>query len=232
MKKKGTPPTSSTATKKVPKAARNESVEDSHVAASSAVLADSEKSDESLVPLLGSNLRRHRLRLGLTLDALAHTSGVSRAMLGQIELGKSAPTINVLWKIARALDIPFARLLEEEAGGATVVMRRRDSRLIVNQDGSFASRLLVPTRALKRVEFYELTLKAGAVEQAEPHAFGTIESLVLSRGIVEIDVNEERHLLAPGDSIVFAANAPHAYRNPGETDAVLYLVMTYAQTMG
>lgn len=187
-----------------------------------------DKTDASLVPLLGVNLRRHRLLRGLTLDALSLASGVSRAMLGQIELGKSAPTINVLWKVARALDIPFARLLEEDTSGATIVMRRRDGRSIVNQAGTFSSRPLIPSGSLRRVEFYELTIKPGATEAAEPHAVGTIESLVLSRGIVEIDTSTEHHLLAPGDSIVFAADTPHAYRNPGDQDAVLYLVMTYA----
>ena len=56
-----------------------------------------------LAPVVGGNLRRLRTRRGLSLERLAQISGVSRAMLGQIELGQSAPTINVLWKIARAL---------------------------------------------------------------------------------------------------------------------------------
>ena len=32
-------------------------------------------------------------------------------MLGQIELGRSAPTINLLWKVARALDVTFSALI-------------------------------------------------------------------------------------------------------------------------
>ena len=54
-----------------------------------------------LTPVLGANLRRLRMRRGLSLEKLSQLSGVSRAMLGQIELGQSAPTVNVLWKIAR-----------------------------------------------------------------------------------------------------------------------------------
>ena len=56
-----------------------------------------------LAPVVGANLRRMRVKRGLSLERLARASGVSRAMLGQIELGQSAPTINVLWKIASAL---------------------------------------------------------------------------------------------------------------------------------
>ena len=42
-------------------------------------------------------------------------------MLGQIELGKSTPTINVLWKIARALDVTFASLIQAQPTTGTVV---------------------------------------------------------------------------------------------------------------
>src|SRR5579871_1235604 len=68
-----------------------------------------------LAPVVGRNLRKLRTQRGLSLERLAKGSGVSRAMLGQIELGQSAPTINVLWKIARALGIPFSALITNRA---------------------------------------------------------------------------------------------------------------------
>jgi quercetin dioxygenase-like cupin family protein len=36
-------------------------------------------------------------------------------------------------------------------------------------------------------------------------------------------------VLAAGDAIQFDADAPHEYRNAGEEEVVMYLVMTYAQ---
>ncbi len=64
-----------------------------------------------LAPIVGNNLRRLRTRRQLSLEKLSQQSGVSRAMLGQIELGQSAPTINVLWKIARALEVTFSAMI-------------------------------------------------------------------------------------------------------------------------
>src|SRR5437763_16688885 len=64
-----------------------------------------------LAPIVGKNLRRLRVQRGLSLERLAKASGVSRAMLGQVEPGQSAPTINVLWKISRSLAVPFSALL-------------------------------------------------------------------------------------------------------------------------
>ncbi len=67
-----------------------------------------------LPAILGRNLRRLRTRQGHSLERLAKASGVSRAMLGQIENGKSTPTIGLLWKIATALGLPFATLLDSQ----------------------------------------------------------------------------------------------------------------------
>ena len=53
--------------------------------------------DSAIPAALGRNLRRLRTRQGLSLERLARLSGVSRAMLGQIELGRSAPTITAPW---------------------------------------------------------------------------------------------------------------------------------------
>ncbi|MEP7126331.1 MAG: helix-turn-helix transcriptional regulator, partial [Byssovorax sp.] len=57
----------------------------------------SPEASSDLTPVVGANLRRLRAKRGLSLERLARASGVSRAMLGQIELGQSTPTINVLW---------------------------------------------------------------------------------------------------------------------------------------
>jgi quercetin dioxygenase-like cupin family protein len=79
------------------------------------------------------------------------------------------------------------------------------------------------------VEFYELDLTRGAVEDADAHAAGTRENLVVVRGDIEIAIGDETHRLATGDSILFEADKPHSYRNVGDDDARMYLVMTYAE---
>src|SRR5262245_11728301 len=96
------------------------------------------------MPEVGANLRRLRLERSLSLEKLAHTASVSRAMLGQIELGQSTPTIKTLWKIARALDVPFSALISGRVSGGTLVLRAHETRRLSNHDGSFVSRALFP----------------------------------------------------------------------------------------
>ena len=179
---------------------------------------------------MGPALRRLRADRGLSLDRLAAASDVSRAMLNQIELGKSTPTIKVLWKIARALEVPFSALIEGQPGRDTTVLRLGAARRLTSSDGAFSSRAIIPTDGSPRTEFYELRMRPHGVEHADPHAPGTRENLVVAEGLIEIDVGGARHALGPGDAILFEAGQPHAYRNAGDDEAVMYLVITYPES--
>ncbi len=181
---------------------------------------------------VGQNLRRLRTRRSLSLERLAQVSSVSRSMLGQIELGQSAPTINVLWKIAQALEVPFSALLAEQQRGGTQVLAASATKKLSSMDGRFASRALFPYDGPRRVEFYELRLQPGGIEEAGAHAAGTVENLVVNAGRVEIQVAEARHALEKNDAILFEADVPHVYRNVGTDEAVMYLVMTYSDEIG
>ncbi len=193
---------------------------------------DDDGGSEQVGTIVGHNLRRFRTNQGLSLERLAKASGVSRAMLGQIELGRSVPTISLLWKVARALEVPFAALLGTSAAAGTVVMRAQAAKILSSKSGGLASRALFPFLPERKVEFYELRLAVRGVENADPHAPGTYENLVVHHGNVEIMIGSECHRLGPGDAILFEAGLPHSYRNTGSDEAVMYLVMTYSVGVG
>jgi transcriptional regulator with XRE-family HTH domain len=185
-----------------------------------------------LTPEVGANLRRMRMQRGLSLERLAQASGVSRAMLCQIELSQSAPTINILWKIARALNVPFSALIAEPTRARTKVLTAASAKVLTSADGSFASRALFPFDEPRTVEFYELRLAPHSTEHAEPHPPGTVENLVVTSGCLDMHVAESQYRLGTGDAIQFEADTPHEYHNPGDREAVIYLVMTYAERLG
>lgn len=181
-----------------------------------------------LTHVVGENLRRLRTRRGLSLERLSKISGVSRAMLGQVELGRSAPTINVVWKIARALGVPFSALVSDRSASGPMLLRGDRAKRLTSHDGKFTSRALFPFDGPRTVEFYELHLASLGVENADPHPPGTTENIVVCQGTVEISVDGQRFLLATGDALVFQADVPHVYRNPANVDSLMYLVMTYS----
>lgn len=182
---------------------------------------------KDLSPVVAENLRTLRAARGLSLEKLAIASGVSRAMLGQIELGKSTPTINVLWKIARALDVTFASLIQAQTTTGTVVLREKGAKILTSADGSFRSRALFPFGAPRKSELYELRLAPKSSEHAEAHAGGTLENLFVTKGAVRVEVPDGTYELGVGDAILFLADVPHVYDNPHAEEAVMILSMTY-----
>lgn len=181
--------------------------------------------EEAIPLLLGRNLRRLRIRQGLSLERLARLSGVSRAMLGQIELGRSVPTVTVLWKVARALDVSFAALTSFTGHEGVVVMRHDQAQTLLSADGGAVSRPLTPTEGDRRVEFREVVLRAGALESGVCHQPGTMQNIVVANGHVELSLAGRRIDLGPRDAILFDADQHHGWRNVGDGDATLYMVV-------
>jgi XRE family transcriptional regulator, regulator of sulfur utilization len=172
-------------------------------------------------------LKRFRNEQGWTLDALAKRSGVSRAMLSQIETRKTNPTIAVLWKISTAFGIHFSALLGEEAGRDVTVLKREAMQVLMSSDGAFQSRPLFPRSSERKAEMYELRLAPGKRTEGPPHAPGTRENLVVVKGALTVWVAAMPYELVAGDSIDFAADVPHAYENRGADEFLGYEVIEY-----
>jgi transcriptional regulator with XRE-family HTH domain len=175
---------------------------------------------------VAENLREQRKRRDMSLDQLAQVTGVSRAALSQIETRKTNPTIGVLWKIASGLGIAFSDLTGESRL-ALSVLRRGESQLLRSLDRKFESRPLMPPAGVSQIEMYELSLAARARHASEPHGPGTKELVVVLSGALRMTVGERADDLGPGDSVVFDANIPHVYENPGSSEARYHDVIIY-----
>src|ERR1051325_6701124 len=67
---------------------------------------------------IAARVRQIRAERGLSLEALAEGSGVSRSMISLIERGESSPTAVVLEKLAAALGVALASLFDAPAAGS------------------------------------------------------------------------------------------------------------------
>ena len=186
------------------------------------------------IPLvLGRNLRRLRTRQGHSLERLAKLSGVSRAMLSQIETGKSAPTINRLWKISTALGVPFATLLDGQKiarNGRCCAAAKPRSR-VAGMENSRRGRCS-PSTASARSSSTNCGWRRGTSSMPRRMRRGRWRNGRRARERWKSGWDGKRRQLAEGDAIQFEADVPHSYRNPGDAEAVAYLVMTYVETVG
>lgn len=164
---------------------------------------------------VAERLRRLRRAAGLSLEELAKRSRVSRAMLSQIETLKTNPTIAVLWKISAGLGVSFAELLATEGARPVQLSRAKDARYLFSADRAFRSRPLLANVPGHKVELYELSLEAGAVENSEAHPSGSYEQLIVTRGKLTLVLGAERYTLGPRDALLFRADRPHRYECTG-----------------
>jgi len=197
-------------------------------AANSEPEAEPEISEPVLDAVVAENLRKLRQARGISLDQLASLTGLSRALLGQLENGRTSPSVSLVWKLARAFDVHFSALLGTADRKDTCVLREAKAKRLVSPDGRFSSRALYDLGEKPPAEFYELHLAAHSREDALPHQPGTRENLIVTSGRLELELPGERLELGVGDAIVFTADVPHSYVNPSSEDCRMYLVMTYA----
>src|SRR5829696_4455560 len=98
---------------------------------------------------LGGRVREFRRERGLTLEALAERSGVSRAMISKVERGEKNPTLIVAAKVAEGLGVSLTHLVGIEER-REVVMVPRDRRAVMRDpETGFERQLLSSGRGLE-----------------------------------------------------------------------------------
>lgn len=179
---------------------------------------------------IADSLKKWRSRKSWSLDRTSKETGVSKAMLGQIERGESSPTISTLWKIATGFNVSLSSLIEyppqEEEHGVTVIRDANAIRQAIADDSMLVSPLF-PYDPNVEFEYFELTFPAGYERPSEAHRPGVIEFLTVTEGEMEILSEGDWHALTKGQSIRFHADRPHGYRNVSSKPAVAINVINY-----
>ena len=169
---------------------------------------------------LAASLRTARKARGLSLDAAAKLSGVSRSMVSQIERGESSPTVATLWALTQALQLDFAGLLEGRPTPGIEVTRAGTAPVI--QRGGVTIRILSAPESIGQHEVYELVFRDGAKLISDPHSPGCREHLTVLEGSLTVTSGEATESLAPGDVARYPADRPHQIAAaPGPARAIL-----------
>ena len=177
------------------------------------------------IAVLGARLREERIARGFSLDVLAVKAGVSRSMLSEVERGAKVPSVLVLDRIATALDTSIGRLLDIERA-ASVVMIRRSEQHVAKEASGWERRILSPVLPGVEFEFMRTTIGAH-VDAGEfaPHARGSREYLAMESGILLLTIDGVDYKLNAGDSIYYAGDCVHAFKNPAVKPCIYYMAM-------
>lgn len=176
--------------------------------------------------IIGKNLNSIRKQKNLSLDKVSELTGVSKAMLAQIEKGASNPTVTTLWKIATGLNVSFSYFMEEEEKD-TLYISRCDIKPIIENDEKMKVYPLFSYDNNRRFEVFTIELEPGCNRISSPHNEGVEEYVVVTKGEMELVIGDENYKLVCGDAIRYFADKPHCYRNLSGDKAVFQNIIYY-----
>ncbi len=182
-------------------------------------------------PRVGQALAALREQQALSLDELSRRAGVSKSMLSQIERAQANPTVAVVWRLANALGVPLADLLQSADApppAAITTVARHATPTLRGADNGCELRILGPIDLAGQVEWYELLMQPGAVLASSAHSPGAREHLSVFSGTLTLQAGDSRATLAAGETARYAVDQPHTIRNAGKVASSALLVVLHS----
>ena len=190
-------------------------------------MTDIEKQEESF-EYIGSFIRSYRLARKESLQSLADRSGVSRSMIGQIESQQTSPTLAVLAKLARAMDINLGDLVEPPEASFGLSQNSATQDNIVSKKGSpFVCHLLASRTAQTSFEIYHFYFLRSGKTAFSANVRGSIKNVWLEQGDLTISIANFKTKIEPGSLTGFRASTPHNFESRGKQLAKGILFVNY-----
>jgi transcriptional regulator with XRE-family HTH domain len=179
---------------------------------------------------IAARIRSLRTVSGLSLDALAGKSSVSRSMLSVVERGESSPTAVVLEKIAAALGVPLASLFDEVTATSNPVSRPTDRCDWRDPDSGYVRRNISPPGFSSPIRIVEVEMPAGARVAYETGARDERidQQIWVQSGAIEVTVGKVTHKLATGDCLAMQLDQAVRFRNRTRQPARYIVVIATA----
>lgn len=164
--------------------------------------------------IIASNLKKLRSERNLSFGQLSALCGVSKVMLSQIEKGDANPTINVLWKIANGLKVPYTALLEQPVHQTNVIKK---SEIIQqnNENEHYRIYCFYTNTPHRNFELFQIELDAGHCYDSIGHSEKSQEYIMVLEGELSLTVNEQTYRLGNDEAIEFIASEKHSYHALG-----------------
>jgi transcriptional regulator with XRE-family HTH domain len=183
---------------------------------------------------LGAHIRGARIQRGMSAASLAREVGVSPSLISQIERRVTSPSIEVLWAIARALDVSMGAFFQDTRATPGTVPAASPSRAVVVRANA-RKRLALPNSVsydllspdLKhQIEFTWAEFAPGEESPQEPYSHVGEEQMVVIEGEVHFWIDGEEIVLGEGDALTIDSGLPHRAANRGTRRAIMIAAMT------
>jgi transcriptional regulator with XRE-family HTH domain len=178
--------------------------------------------------LISKNIKRYRLKKGLSLDQLAHLCGLTKGYVSKIENSEKAPPFSTLIKLATALGVDVGLLMAEDDD------MPEDARICIVRKGEGKE---VTTRGTFYGYKYEALAQKKPGKNMEPYILYPVtknetmfshegeEFQYVIEGTHEFSYGDQKYILHEGDSIYFDASVSHSGRSIGKQRAKILAVI-------
>jgi transcriptional regulator with XRE-family HTH domain len=169
---------------------------------------------------IAARVRELRTAHGLSLDALASKSGVSRSMISLIERGESSPTAVVLEKLAGGLGAMLASLFDAPAAGSQApggpVSRRVDQPQWQDPASGYRRRNISPPGVPQPMQIVEVHFppRGRVAFETGGRDVRVHQQVWVLEGAIDVTVGDERHRLREGDCLAMQLDRPTMFHNP------------------
>jgi len=159
---------------------------------------------------VGKKIIDIRKQKSLSLSQASELTGVSKAMLGQIERFESSPTVELLWKLSQGFDVKYTELLELAPDETTIEQAdRKENKMLVKP--------IIRSKEASKIEMFDIHLNSGFEVIREPHVDVFEEYVWVISGAMEVFYDNFWHRLVEGESSSFYADQVHGYRSSTTT---------------
>lgn len=169
---------------------------------------------------LGTRLKEARSVKGWSLDKTSQYTGVSKAMLGQIERGESSPTVVKLWSIANGFNLPLSYFID-------ALGQESKPSVLSNAEQDIKVSILCPYDDVTQLEVFQIILFPQREHISAPHNRGVIEHILAIDGSMEYYLNKMWHTVEQGTAVKFCAAQTHGYRNMSDTPVMIHNIIRY-----
>jgi transcriptional regulator with XRE-family HTH domain len=179
-----------------------------------------EDSASNLNQRIAARVRELRAAHGLSLDALAGKSGVSRSMISLIERVESSPTAAVLERLAAGLGVMLASLFDPPPAADRApkgpVARRDDQPQWKDPASGYLRRNVSPPGVPQPMQIVEVRFPPGArvAFDTGARAARVHQQIWVLEGTMDITLGTERHRLREGDCLAMQLDRPTMFHNP------------------
>jgi len=178
---------------------------------------------------VSDSIKSWRKRQKLSLDELSRRAGVSKGMLVEIEKGAANPSIAILCKVAAALGVSVADIVNVSHAPDAWLIENSEMPVLWQGEQGGSAQMLAGTRGPDMIELWRWQMFPGELFSSTGHSSGTLELLHVEQGTLALTVSEQTLVVQQACAAVARTDMPHAYSSADDQPVIFTMTVAELQ---